>query len=140
MDTVRAFFEVGRTKDLAELSRLMLDDPRFSSFGDVPPYELRGASESVALEELRFVGISDYDYSIRGQKVGVFGDVAVAAFTVEQRGMLVDSRTYTGEHVESETRATFVLVDRGGWKIAHTHMSRPRTYRRYQKGGRAAGK
>lgn len=125
MDTVRAFFEVGRTKELAALPRLMLDDPRFSSFGDVHPYGLRGASESVALEELRFVGISDYDYKILDHKVGVFGDVAVAALTVEQKGMLVDSKTYTGEHVRSETRATFVLVKKEGWKIAHMHMSRP---------------
>lgn len=125
MDAVCAFFDVGRTKDLAALPRLMLDDPRFSSFGDVPPYSLRGAADSVALEELRFVGISDYDYGIRDQKVSVFGDVAVAAFTVDQAGMLVDTKTYAGEHVKSSTRATFVLVKKDGWKIAHIHMSRP---------------
>ena len=124
MDTVRAFFEVGRTKELAAIPRLMLDDPRFSSFGDVHPHGLRGAAESVALEELRFVGISDYDYQIRDQKVSVFGEVAVAAFTVDQKGMLVDTKTYTGEHVSAQTRATFVLVKKDGWKIAHTHMSR----------------
>ena len=125
MDAVKAFFDVGRTKDLAELPRLMLDDPRFSSFGDVPPYSLRSASDSVALEELRFVGISDYEYTIQDHKVSVFGDMAVAAFTVEQTGMLVDTKTYTGEHVKSTTRATFVLVKKDGWKIAHIHMSRP---------------
>ena len=124
MDTVRAFFEVGRTKELAAIPRLMLDDPRFSSFGDAHPYGLRGAAESVALEELRFVGMSDYQYSIRDQKVSVFGDVAVAAFTVKQQGMLVDSKTCPGEHVKAETRATFVLVQKDGWKIAHTDMSR----------------
>ena len=125
MDAVKAFFEVGRTKDLAALPRLLLDDPRFSSFGDVPPYSLRGAADSIALEELRFVGISDYEYGIRDHKVSVFGDVAVAAFTLDQSGMLVDTKTYTGEHVRSETRATFVLAKRDGWKIAHMHMSRP---------------
>ena len=124
LDTVRSFFEVGRTKDLAALRALQLDDPAFSSFGDVPPYDLKDYATSVALEELRFVSISDYDYRIDDPKVSVVGDAAVAAFGLVQKGMLVDNKAFTGQHVTIAGRATFVLVRRGGrWRILHIHMS-----------------
>lgn len=126
--TIEAFFEIGRTKDLASLRAVQLDDPRFSSFGDVPPYGLKDFDTTVALEELRFVGISDYDYDITGPKISVFGNVAVAAFGLTQRGMLVDNKAFTGEHVVISNRATFVLVkldaSSSSWKIAHIHLSR----------------
>ena len=122
--TVRRFFEVGRTKDLGALRGLQLDDPGFSSFGDVPPYDLKDYPTTIALEELRFVGISDYDYRITGPKVSIFGDAAVAAFGLVQTGMIVDNKSFTGEHVTFSGRATFVLVRRRGrWLIAHMHMS-----------------
>ena len=41
-----------------------------------------------------------------------------------QKGMLVDNRTYTGEHMEIHGRASFVLVKTPEWKIAHFHLSR----------------
>lgn len=124
LGTVRAFFEVGRTKDLAALRGLQLDDPAFSSFGDVPPYDLKDYSTTVALEELRFVSISDYSYRIDAPKVSIVGDAAVAAFGLVQSGMLVDNKAFTGKHVTFAGRATFVLVRRGGrWRILHMHMS-----------------
>ena len=124
LGTVRSFFEVGRTKDLAALRGLQVDGPEFSSFGDVPPYDLKDYSTAVALEELRFVSISDYDYRIEAPKVSILGDAAVAAFGLAQSGMLVDNKAFTGKHVAFEGRATFVLVRRGGrWRILHIHMS-----------------
>lgn len=121
---IEAFFSIGKTKDLAPLRRLQLDDPRFSSFSDVPPFDLKDFKTSVVLEELRFVSISDYDYDITDPKISVFGDAAVAAFGLTQKGMLVDTKTYTGEHIRMNSRATFVLIRDGGWKIAHIHLSR----------------
>ena len=123
---VRRFFEVGATKELSSLRDVQLDDPGFSSFGDVPPYGLKDFRTTIALEELRFAGISDYSYEIRSPKVGVFGGAAVAAFGIVQKGMLVDNKSFTGECIEVEGRATFVLVRRGdgAWKIVHIHMSR----------------
>ena len=122
---IEAFFSIGKTKDLALLRDIQLDDPRFSSFSDVPPYDLKDLKTTVILEELKFASISDYDYSITGPKISVFGDSAVAAFGLTQKGMLVDAKTYTGEHVTIDCRATFVLVRLGGgWKIAHIHLSR----------------
>jgi hypothetical protein len=121
---IEAFFEVGKTKDLAPLRDIQLDDPSFSSFSDIPPYDLKDFKTTVALEELRFVSISDYEYAIRNPKLSVYGDVAVVAFELTQRGMIVDNKAFTGEHITIDGRATFVLVKKPSWKIAHIHLSK----------------
>lgn len=124
MRVVEALFEAGVTKDASALPGLHLDDPRFSSFGDLPPYDLKDYKSTLLLEELRYASISDYTYDITDSKVSVFGDVAVAALRVVQKGMLVDNKAFTGKHVTMGGRATFVLVRQDGWRIAHIHISR----------------
>lgn len=121
---IETFFEAGKTKDLTPLREIQLNDPAFSSFSDLPPYDLKDYKTSVELEELRFVSISDYDYTIRNPKISLFGDVAVVAFELTQKGMLVDTKAYTGEFMEIQGRATFVLVKKESWKIAHIHLSK----------------
>ena len=122
---VESFFRSGITKDLARMRDTQLDDPRFSSFSDVPPYDLKDFDTTIMLEELRFAGISDYSYEITDPKISTFGDASVAAFSLMQKGMLVDNKAFTGEHIEIRGRATFVLVrSGGGWKIVHIHLSR----------------
>ncbi|MEW6043946.1 MAG: nuclear transport factor 2 family protein [Thermoproteota archaeon] len=121
---IETFFEVGKTKDLTTLRTIQLDEPSFSSFSDVPPYDLKDFKTTVALEELRFVSISDYDYQIKNPKISIFGDVAVVAFELTQKGMLVDNKAFTGEHITIDGRATFVLVKKPIWKIAHIHLSK----------------
>ncbi|HXG74882.1 MAG TPA: nuclear transport factor 2 family protein [Candidatus Nitrosotenuis sp.] len=121
---IETFFEVGKTKDLATLRSLQLDEPSFSSFSDVPPYDLKDFKTTIALEELRFVSISDYDYQIKNPKISIFGDVAVVAFEITQKGMLVDNKAFTGEHITINGRATFVLIKRQSWKIVHIHLSK----------------
>jgi len=121
---IEAFLNIGRTKDLTPLRDIQLDDPRFSSFSDVPQNDLKDFKTTVVLEELRFVSISDYDYEITNPRISVFGGTAVAAFELMQKGMLVDTKTYTGEHVVINGRATFVLVKQDRWKIAHIHLSK----------------
>ena len=121
---IETFFEVGKTKDLTPLRDIQIDDSAFSSFSDVPPYDLKDYKTTIALEELRFVSISDYDYSIRNPKISLFGDVAIVAFELTQKGMLVDNKAFTGEHIVIEGRATFVLVKKPSWKIAHIHLSK----------------
>ena len=121
---IDSFFQAGKTKDLAHLRKVQLDCPEFSSFSDMPPYDLKDFATSVALQELRFVSISDYDYEIRNPSVSVFGNTAVAAFGLRQSGMLVDNKAFTGEHMVMESRATFVLVKRPDWRIVHIHFSR----------------
>lgn len=121
---IERFFEAGKNKNLPELRELHLDDNRFSSFSDVPPYDLKDFQTTMTLEELRFVSISDYDYEIKNPKISVFDDTAIAAFELNQTGMLVDNKAFTGEHISIKGRATFVLVKKPTWKIVHIHFSK----------------
>ena len=124
IEVIEKFFEVGKTKNLVPLQKIQLNDYRFSSFSDVPPYDLKDYQTTLALEELRFVSISDYTYTIKNPKISLFENTAVVAFELNQKGMLVDNKNYTGEHISIDGRATFVLVKDNTWKIAHIHLSK----------------
>ena len=121
---VENLFEIGKSKKLEILKEIQVNDSSFSSFSDVPPYDLKDFATTVALEELRFVSISDYDYKINNVKVSEFGDTAVVALELVQKGMLVDNKAFTGEHITIPGRATFVLIKKPTWKIVHLHLSK----------------
>lgn len=121
---IETLFESGKTKDFTSLRDIHLNDSKFSSFSDLPPYDLKDFQTTIELEELRFVSISDYDYQIKNPKISVFGDTAVVALELKQKGMLVDNKAFTGEHISIEGRATFVLIKHPTWKIAHIHLSK----------------
>jgi hypothetical protein len=121
---IETFFEIGKSKKLENLKDIQINDSTFSSFSDVPPYDLKDYATTIALEELRFVSISDYDYKINNVKVSVFGETAVVALELIQKGMLVDTQKYTGEHITINGRATFVLIKKPTWKIIHIHLSK----------------
>ena len=121
---IETFFEIGKSKKLEILKDIQVNDSSFSSFSDVPPYDLKDYATTIALEELRFVSISDYDYKINNTKVSIFGDTAVVALELVQKGMLVDNKAFTGEHITIGGRATFVLIRQPTWKIIHIHLSK----------------
>ena len=121
---IDTFFEAGKTKDFSHLGEIHLDDSKFSSFSDLPPYDLKDVKTTLELEQLKFISITDYDYQVKSPKISVFGDTAVVAFELTQKGMLVDTKAYTGEHMSIDGRATFVLVKHPTWKIAHIHLSK----------------
>ncbi len=121
---IETFFETGKTKNLAVLKEIQSDNPDFSSFSDVPPYDLKDFATTMALEELRFVSISDYSYDIIKPKISIFDNSAVVAFELLQKGMLVDNKAYTGEHITIKGRGTFVLIKKETWKIIHIHLSK----------------
>ena len=121
---VEAFFEIGKTKNLGMLKDLQLNSPDFSSFSDVPPFDLKDFATSMALEELRFVSISDYEYEIIKPKISVFDNSSIVAFELLQKGMLVDNKAFTGEHISIRGRGTFVLIKNKTWKIVHIHLSK----------------
>ena len=121
---IETFFEIGKSKKLEMLKDIQVNDSTFSSFSDVPPYDLKDYATTIALEELRFVSISDYDYKINNIKVSVFGNTAVVALELIQKGMLVDNKAFTGEHITIGGRATFVLIKKPTWKIVHIHLSK----------------
>jgi len=122
LNVIRTFFGAGKTKNFSVLSDIQLNSQEFSSFSDLPPYGLKNYSESIALEELRFASISDYDYEIKNERISIFGNVGIVTFVLNQSGMLVDSQTYTGQHMTINGRATFVLVKEDVWKIMHYHL------------------
>jgi len=121
---IQTFFETGKTKDFSVLGNIQVNSPEFSSFSDVPPYSLKGYAESIALEELRFASISDYDYEIKNAKINIFGSTGVVTFVLNQKGMLVDNKAFTGQHITINGRATFVLIKEDTWKIIHYHLDK----------------
>ena len=121
---IETFFEIGKSKKLEILKDIQVNDSSFSSFSDVPPYDLKDYATTIALEELRFVSISDYDYKINNVKVSIFCETAVVALELVQKGMLVDNKAFTGEHITIGGRATFVLIRQPTWKIIHIHLSK----------------
>ncbi len=124
INLIETFFKSGITKDFSHLSEIHLNDSKFSSFSDLPPFDLKDIQTTLELEELRFISISDYSYEIKKPKISIFGDAAVVAFELNQKGMLVDNKAFTGEHISIEGRATFVLIKHPTWKIVHFHLSR----------------
>ena len=121
---IETLFQAGVTKDLTQLKDIHLNDPKFSSFSDLPPYDLKDYQTTIELEELRFISISDYSYEIIKPKISIFGSTAVVAMELTQKGMLIDNKAFTGEHIKIKGRATFVLVKQPTWKIAHIHLSK----------------
>ena len=121
---IQTFFETGKTKDFSVLGNIQVNSPEFSSFSDVPPYSLKGYADSIALEELRFSSISDYDYEIKNAKISIFGSTGVVTFVLNQKGMLVDNKAFTGQHITINGRATFVLIKEDTWKIIHYHLDK----------------
>ena len=124
LKVIQTFFEVGKTKDFSALRDIQINSEEFSSLSDVPPYSLKNYSESIALEELRFSSISDYDYEIKNEKTSIFGTAGIVTFELNQKGMLVDNKAYTGQHITINGRATFVLIKEDKWKIVHYHLDK----------------
>jgi len=121
---IQTFFETGKTKDFSVLGNIQVNSPEFSSFSDVPPYSLKGYAESIALEELKFSSISDYDYEIKNAKISIFGSTGVVTFVLNQKGLLVDNKAFTGQQITINGRATFVLIKEDTWKIIHYHLDK----------------
>ncbi len=124
IQVIEKFFEVGKNKNLVPLREIQLNDSRFSSFSDVPPFDLKDFATTLVLEELRFVSISDYDYQIKNPKISIFDTTAIVAFELIQKGILVDNKAFTGKLITINGRATFVLVKSPTWKIVHIHLSK----------------
>ena len=93
-------------------------------FKSHPEERAIAAAAKIELEELRFISISDYTYEIKNPKISIFDNCAIVALELVQKGMLVDNKAFTGEHMVINGRATFVLVKESTWKIVHIHLSK----------------
>lgn len=123
-EIINIFFTAGKTKNLAPLSAIQLDDAKFSSYSDVPPLDLKDFATTFALQQLRFVSISDYEYELKNLRIDLFDNFAITTFLVKQTGMIVDNYSFRGEHLSMTSRASFVLVKTAKWKIVHLHLSK----------------
>ncbi len=122
---VYSAFEVGTRKDFGKLARLHADDVKFSKFSDTAPYGRQTAREASMYEEMAFANISDFQFSIEDLKIDFFEQIAIATFTVEYGGIVVDDYTFTGRTLNWKSRATMVFQKRGDeWLIVHEHLSK----------------
>ena len=124
LKVIQTFFEVGKTKNFSVLRDIQVNSEEFSSLSDVPPYGIKNYSESIALEELRFSSISDYDYEIKNDRISIFGTTSIVTFELNQKGLLVDNKAFTGQHITINGRATFVLIKEDRWRIIHFHLDK----------------
>lgn len=124
IELISTFFNAGKTKNLAPLGAIQVNDSRFSSYSDIPPLDLKDYATTFALQQLRFISISDYDYEIKNTRIDLFDNSAVATFIIKQTGMIVDNYSFRGQHISMESRGTFVLLKSPKWKIVHIHLSK----------------
>ena len=123
--TIYAAFEAGKNRNFGVLSRIHVDDGRFSKFGENPPYEMQDVRDALVLEEIGFASLSGYDYQIQNIKISLIDKVAIATFVLNYSGVLVDNTTFEGRTIKVRSRATFVLTKTGSdWLIIHEHLSR----------------
>jgi ketosteroid isomerase-like protein len=124
-DTIRAFFEAGKSKDLASLASFHASRDLFTKFDENPPYTRQNSEEAFVYEQAAFANITDYEYSISELRADLLGDVAIATFYLSYSGMFVNDYSFEGSPVRAKTRATIMLVRTPkGWKMAHEHFSR----------------
>ena len=122
---IRAFFEAGKTKDLATLADFHATRDKFTKFDENPPYTRQDSEQAFVHEQAAFANISDYDYRIDELRVDLLGEAAICTFYLIYGGIFVNDYSFEGSPVSSRVRVTMVLAKTGnGWKIAHEHLSR----------------
>jgi hypothetical protein len=133
-DLIYKYFQIAKSKEIEGLPDFF--DERFTKFGDSPPYDLRDIDRALMLEQLQFASISDYDFKINDLKIEIVaaGEVAVATFTLESTGIIVDDYSFRGTAINNKARVTIVLQkdkkdggnsgSGGGWKMLHQHFSK----------------
>lgn len=125
-DTIRAFFEAGKNKDLTALASFHAPRDQFTKFDENPPFTRQNSEEAFVYEQAAFANISDYSYSIEELRVDLLEDAAVATFYLAYSGIFVNDYSFEGSPVRGKARATIVLARTpNGWKMLHEHFSRP---------------
>src|SRR5918912_3579331 len=118
-DLIYNYFQLAKSKDIEKIEEFL--DPRFTKFGDSPPYDRRDFERALMLEQLYFASLSDYDFKIENLEINITGEVAVATFVLEVTGIVVDDYSFRGTSVNNKSRATIVLqkdiMDQ--WKMVH---------------------
>lgn len=122
---ITAYFEVGKNKDITNLSNFFASPQYFTKFDESPPYTRQNSDDAFVYEQARFANISDYEYKIDDLRVDVIGFVAIATFHLDFKGVFVNDYSFEGSTVGGRSRVTMVLGKFGqDWKIVHHHVSR----------------
>lgn len=96
----------------------LVDRKRYSKFDDWPPFKRQG-SEALKREADALKVLEEYEYETSDWKIDIFGDAALASFTIKYRGKIRELRF----NVRSRVSA-FLLRREGSWKLVHEHWSR----------------
>jgi len=96
-----------------------LVDEHYNKFDDWPPFGRQDAAKALENEFSAFKVLSNYSYELKDFEANVFGDTAVATFTMHYQGQ-IRKRPF-----EVNSRVTSVLKKQdSGWKVVHEHFSR----------------
>ena len=122
---ITAYFEIGKNKDITNLSSFYAPTQYFSKFDESPPLTRQDADDAFMYEQARFANISDYEYKIEDLRIDVIGFMAIATFYLDYKGVFVNDYSFEGSTVGGHSRVTMVLGKFGEeWKIVHHHASR----------------
>lgn len=95
----------------------LVDRDRYTKFDDWPPFE-RQDSTALKREADAINVLKEYDYETTNWKIDIFGDAALASFTISYRGTIRDLE------FSIRSRITAFLVRKKAWKLIHEHWSR----------------
>ncbi|MDQ3806680.1 MAG: nuclear transport factor 2 family protein [Thermoproteota archaeon] len=123
-DFIYKYFQLAQSKEIEKIEEFF--DPRFTKFGDSPPYDKRDFGRALMFEQLHFTSLSDYDFKIENLNTEIMGNVALATFLLEVTGMIVDDYSFRGTSVDNKSRVTIVLQKdkKDQWKMVHQHLSK----------------
>jgi len=121
---IHAHFEAGKNKDIPALGTFHSPRETFTKFDESPPYTRQTYDEAFVHEQAAFANISDYSYLIEDLRIDLAGDVAIATFYLNYKGIFVNDYSFEGSPVSSQARVTMVLAKtKDRWHIMHEHLS-----------------
>lgn len=118
------YFQLAKSKEIEKIDSFL--NPKFTKFGDLPPYDRRDFDRALMLEQLQFASISDYDFKIEDLKIELLDGLAIATFLLASTGMIVDDYSFRGTTISNKSRATVILAKghQGQWSMLHQHLSK----------------
>jgi ketosteroid isomerase-like protein len=116
-NTVIKRFDGIKNKDESAVKALI--DEHYNKYDDWPPFGRQEATVALNNEFGAFKVLSNYSYELKDFEANVFGDVAVATFTLHYQG------TMRNNPFNVTSRVTSILKkEDSGWKVVHEHYSR----------------
>ncbi|MEM2094053.1 MAG: nuclear transport factor 2 family protein [Candidatus Bathyarchaeia archaeon] len=115
---VYARLDAIRTKDEAKL-RSLFEQSIYTKFDDWPPFTRQEAAQALMNEERAYKVLTSYEYEVRGLRIDLVGQTAIATFHIRYSGSM------RGRAFTVMSRVTIVLAKKEqSWKVVHEHWSR----------------